>query len=197
MDALGRPHRSAVSLATTTFMKTLALLFLLCAWVYGADTTTTNVVGDITTKVSERKAKDGKTERRIERVYRGKTEILQTLSRRNKQGMMATTARSYLVGGDLVMIEADEDGDGVFETITLYRHRTDDLEMFRRQADGSVKPVNTQTIEATKKQTEAVNGSMRKLMEKREVTDQEISDLLQQTRQKVQDLEKEKKDDKK
>ena len=60
-----------------------------------------------------------------------------------------------------------------------------------------MKPVSTQIIEANKKQSAVVSESMRKLMEKREVTDEEIRDSLQQTRQKIQDLEKEKKDDKK
>ena len=124
-------------------MKTLTMLFLLCASVYGADITTTNVVGDITTKVSERAAKDGKPEVRIETVYRGKTKILQTLSRPSKQGTLAIVSRSYLAGGDLVMIESDEDGDGVFERVSVHRPGTDDLEMFTRQQDGSVRPVNT------------------------------------------------------
>jgi hypothetical protein len=41
-----------------------------------------------------------------------------------------------------------------------------------------------------------VNESMRELIENKDVTDQEISNSLQQTRQKVQDLEKQKKDEK-
>jgi hypothetical protein len=176
-------------------MKTFAILFLLCTSVYGADTTTTNIVGDITTKVSEHTAKDGKPEFRIETVYRGKTKILQILSRPNKQGTLAVVSRSYFVDGDLVMIESDENGDGVFEHISLHHPGTADFEMFRLQPDGSVKPVSTQTIEATKKQMAVVNDSMRKSIEKPDVSDQEISNSLQQTRQKVQDLEKEKKDD--
>ena len=178
------------------FMKTFIILFLFCASVYGADTTTTNVVGDITTKVAERTTPDGKPEFRVETVYRGKAKILQILSRPNKQGTLAVVSRSYLVDGDLVMSESDEDGNGVFTHIALYHPGTTDFEMFRRQPDGSVKPVSTQAIEATKKQVAVVNESMRELIEKKDVTDQEISNSLQQTRQKVQDLEKEKTDDK-
>ena len=177
-------------------MKILAILFLFCISVCGADTTTTNVVGDITTKIFERTAKDGKPEMRFERVYRGKTEILQITSRPNKQGTLTVVSRSYLLGED-VMAESDADGDGVFECITLYHLGTDNLEMFRRQPDGSVKPVSTQTLKATKKQLAVVDESTRKLIEKPDVSDQEISNSLQQTRQKIQDLEKEKKDDKK
>ena len=176
-------------------MKTFAILFLFCASVYGADTITTNVVGDITTKLFERTAKDGKPEFRFERVYRGKTEILQIMSRPNKQGALAVVSRNYILGEDF-MTESDENGDGVFELISLHRSGTDDLEMFRRQPDGSVKPVSTQTLEATKKQNAAAVEPIKKLIEKSDMSDQEISNSLQQARQKVQDLEKEKKDDK-
>jgi hypothetical protein len=181
-------------------MKTLAILLLLCALVYGADTTTTNVVGDITTKVSERTAKDGKPEVRIETVYRGRTKILQTLSRPSKQGKLAIVSRSYLVGGDLVMIESDEDGDGVFERICLFRPGTDDLEMFTRQPDGSLKPVSTEKLVAFKQQelaTSRIAAESFHKMTERDMTDEELGDLLQETREKVQDVLKEKQDDKK
>ena len=52
-------------------------------------------------------------------------------------------------------------------------------------------------MEATKKQMAVGSESMRKLIEKPDASDQEISEALQQARQKIQDLEKEKKDDKK
>src|SRR5579859_6561813 len=90
-------------------MKALALVFLFCVSMYGADTTTTNTVGDITTKILER-TKDGKPEVRVETVYRGTGKILQTLSLTNKQGTLAIVGRSYYVGGDLVLSESDENG---------------------------------------------------------------------------------------
>jgi hypothetical protein len=67
-------------------MKTLALLILFCAASYGADITTTNVAGDITTIISEHQDKDGKPEWRSETSYRNRAKILQVLSHRNKQG---------------------------------------------------------------------------------------------------------------
>jgi hypothetical protein len=179
-------------------MRTLAILFLFCASSYGADTTTTtNIVGDITTTISQRPGKDGKPSMRIETVYRGKTKVLQILSRRNTQDAMVVHSRSYFASGKLVMTESDKNGSGSFESVAVFDPGTDDFEMCTRQPDGSVKPVSTQILEATKKQMAVVNESMRKLIEKKDVTDQEISDSLRQTRQKVQDLEKEKKDDKK
>ena len=178
-------------------MKTPVILFLLCVSVYGADTTTTNVVGDITTKISERTDKDGKPVARVETVYRAKTKVLQISSIPNKQGKLAVFSRGYFVDGKLVMSEGNDEGNGEFTHITVYHPGTDGFEMFRRQLDGSVKPVSTQTLEVTKKRGAVIADAMRKDFEKKDMTDQEIGDSLLQTRQKLQDLEKEKKDDKK
>ena len=176
-------------------MKTLALLILFCASVYGADTTTTNIVGDITTKVFERIAKDGKPKMRIETVYRGGEIILQTVSQPNKQGRLVVFSRRYLVNGNVVMSECDNDGRGGFKSILLYQPGTDNLEIFHRQPDGTVKPVSTKYLELIKKQDAVVTEYMEKEFTKTNETDQEIGDSIQQMRQKVQDLEKEKKND--
>ena len=176
-------------------MKAIAVLILFCAPLYGADITTTNTVGDITTKVSERTAKDGKPEVRVETVYRGKARILQTLSQPDKQGRLAIVSRSYLVGGDLVMIESDEDGDGMFERISLYRPGTDDFEMLTRQRDGSIKPLSTEKLVAYKQQKAATDKimaeSFQKMMET-DMTDEELGKLLEETKEKVQGVLKEK-----
>lgn len=74
-------------------MKTLAILFLFCVSVYGAGTTTTNVDGDITTKVFERKTDDGKPKMRIETLYRGKEKVLEILSQTNEQGTLTVSFR--------------------------------------------------------------------------------------------------------
>jgi hypothetical protein len=126
-------------------MKILIILILSCVSLYGSDiTTTTNIVGDITTKISERTGKDGKPDLHIEMVYRGKIKVLRIVSRLNKQGTLAVVSRSYLVDGKLEMVESDDDGDGTLESITVFNPDTDNFEMFTRQPDGSVKPVSTQ-----------------------------------------------------
>jgi len=145
-------------------MKTLAILILFCTSLYGADITTTNVVGDITTRISERTGNDGKPDLRIETVYRGKTKVLQILSRRNKQGALAIVSRSYLVDGKLHMVESDENGDGFFESVAVFDPVTDNFEMFTRQADGSVKPVSTEALETIKKKKAAADESLGKML---------------------------------
>jgi len=177
-------------------MKTLAILILLCASSYGADITTTNITADITTKTFERQDGDGKPSLRIETVYRGKTRVLRITSKRNRQGVMTVT-RGYFVGGKMVMAESDENGDGFFESIMTFDPVTDDFEVFIRQPDGAVKPISTQTLEATKKQTAVVDESLRKIFQKPNMSDQELSSLIEENRKKTESIEKEKKDDKK
>jgi hypothetical protein len=176
-------------------MKALTILILLCVSSYGADIITTNTTADITTKIFDRRDGDGKPWH-IEMVYRGKTKIMTIRSHPDKQGVMTAT-RSYTVGGKVVMVESDENGDGVFESVTVFDPATDDFEMFIRQPDGSVKPVSTQTMEATKKQTAVANETIKKLTQKPDMTDKELNSLLEENRQKIESLEKEKKADKK
>lgn len=177
-------------------MKTLAILFLLCASVHGAITNSTNVVGDITTKVLERTAEEGKPDLHIETVYRGKTKVMMIMSRRNQNGVLAVTSRCYLAGGKLVMVESDEDGDGVFESLTVFNPDTEDFEKFIRQPDGSVKPMSTQSIDATKRMKAVADESLRTLLQNPDMTNREVEDLLEKNRQKIEAIKKKKPDGK-
>lgn len=51
--------------------------------------------------------------RRIEMVYRAGVRLLRTTRRTNLQGVLKICSRGYYVGGDLVMIQGDEDAAGV------------------------------------------------------------------------------------
>ena len=178
-------------------MKILIILILSCVSLYSADvTTTTNVVGDITTKISERPDKNGKPELRIETVNRGKTKVMVITSRRNQQGVMAVTARSYLADGKLVMVESDEDGDGTLESVMVLAPDTDNFEMFTRQPDGSVKPVSTEKLDSIKRQKAVADESMRKLFGRPDMTDEELKDLLVTNRQKIEAIKNENKNGK-
>lgn len=168
----------------------MPLLILFVSVCFGADTS------DITTKVTEiDRDKNGVAEVRAERVFRGKSEILQTIQSTKKQGLK-TTARSYSVGGDLLMIESDEDGDGFFEQLIIYHPTKNEMEVFTRQAGGSVRPVSTKELEAYRKQNAAISDFWQKGFQK-ELSDDEISDLMRETRKKVLDAEREKTREKK
>ena len=176
-------------------MKTLAILILLCVSSYGADIITTNITADITTKIFDHRDGDG-IPWHIEMVYRGQTKIMTIRSLPDKHGVMTAT-RSYTVGGKVVMVESDENGDGVFESVTVFDAATGDFEMFTRQPDGSVKPVSTQTLEATKKQTAVTHETIKKLRQKPDMTGKELNSLLEENRQKMESLENEKRADEK
>jgi hypothetical protein len=177
-------------------MKALTILILLCVSSYGADIITTNTTADITTKIFERTDGDGKPSWHIETVYRGKTKVLMITSHRNEQGIMTVT-RSYFVGGKMVMAENDENGDGMFESVTVFDPATDDFEVFTRKSDGSVKPISTQTLEADKKQAAVIDESVKKLFQEPIMSDMELSNLVMESQQKIKSIEKEKKNDEK
>ncbi len=171
-------------------MKTLVAFLLLVAFGCWAQETS-----GITNKVTEiDRDKDGKIDVRIETFYRGKTKVMMIISRRNQQGAMAVISRSYLADGKLVMVESNEDGDGTFESIAVFRPDADSFEMFTRQPDGTVKPVSTQKLDSIKRQKAVADASMRELFAGPEKTDKEIGDLLEKNRQKIEAIKKEKKD---
>ncbi len=149
---------------------------------------------DITTKVNERRNADGTVQSRIETTSRGKTPILRVLQ--SIKGGVTSTTRIYRVGGDTVMMESDEDGDGLFETMVVYHPAKTDMEVFTRQRDGSVKPVSTQTLEAHKKQEVAWTEFWEKEFDKNTDPDN-LGDRIREMQQKLRDLEKEKTDGKK
>jgi hypothetical protein len=164
-------------------MKTLMTLFLFCALTISA--------ADITSKVNERRNPDGTLRWRIETTSRGKTPILR-VHQTFKTGTTNTT-RSYMVGGEMVMMEADEDGDGLFETMIIYRLSKGDLEVFTRERDGSVRPVSAQKLAAYKKQQTALIGLWDKAFAKDMDADKFVEGM-QETQRKIQDAEKEKND---
>ena len=170
-------------------MRTLVVILLFVAIGCCAGDTS-----DITSKTFEKTNKVGTVSFRMVTTYRGKEKVMMETFRPNAQGVLTITSRSYLVSGDLVMTESDEHKSGRFDTIAVYRPGTDDMDVFTRQADGSVKPVSTQTLSAYKQQAAAASDFFRGLPTN--ASDAEISKRLEETRQKIQDAEKQKTDGK-
>ena len=92
----------------------------------------------------------------------GNEKVMMQTFRPNAQGVLAITSRSYLVGGDLVMTESDEHKSGRLDTIAVYRSGSDDMEVFARQSDGSVKPVSMETLQRYKKQQAEISDYWKK-----------------------------------
>lgn len=150
---------------------------------------------DITRKVSEAdRDKDGQIDLRIETVYRGKSKVMQTISRRNQQGVMAVSTRAYVAHGVLVMAESDDDGDGVLETVGIFDANRKLTEMFRRRPDGGVEPVSTQELDSVHRQKAVADRTLRDVLAKPEMTSQEVRHLLEKNRQEIEAIKKEKKD---
>src|SRR5260370_41154532 len=117
-------------------MKTLITFLLFCALGVAAQETTS--------KVNERRNPDGTLRWRIETTSRGKKAILRV--HQAFEGGKTTTTRSYMVAGEMVMMEADEDGDGLFETTIVYQPSTRGMEVFTRERDGTGHPVSARTL---------------------------------------------------
>ena len=162
-------------------MKTVITFLLFCALGVAAE--------DTTSKVNEKRNPDGSLRWRIETTSRGKTPILRI--HQTFKASKTITTRSYMVGGEMVMMEADEDGDGVFETMIVYRPPTSNMEVFTRKQDGSVSPVSAQTLAAYKKQHAAIAEFWDKAFDKDMDADNFI-DRMQDTQRKIRDAEKEK-----
>jgi hypothetical protein len=172
-------------------MKIFVIILLFVAIGCYADDTT-----DITNKVFEKKDKDGKVSFRLERIYRGKDMVMMESFRPNAQGVLVLGTRSYWVGGDLVMMESDDHKSGKLDTVVVYNPGKDDMEVFTRQADGSVKPVSARTLQAYKQQNAAVSDFVRTTLTGTNMSDAELSERIQETQQKIQDAEKQKTDSK-
>lgn len=174
--AFGRAHS----------MKTLLTLLLFCAFAVYAQ--------DATTKVNERRNPDGTLRWHIETTLRGKTPILRVYQ--TFEAGRTNSLRSYMVGGETVMMEADEDGDGFFETTLVYRPSTSDMEVFTRKRDGSVQAVSARTLAAYRNQNAAMAEFWDKAFDKDTDADKFV-DRLKDTQRKIRNAGKEIKDENK
>ncbi len=171
-------------------MRFLTILSLLLA--FGCSTQNTN---DVTRKVFERdRDKGGKRDFRVESIFRGKERVMVVWSKPNAKGVWSVTSRAYYVGGDMVAVESDEDGDGFFETLATYRSGTEEMEVFTRQRDGTVQPVSAKALAAFKKQSAAISEFFDKEFSN-DADPDKLEDSIRETQKKLQDAERERRDE--
>ncbi len=108
----------------------------------GLSTKTAEVDGD----------KDGRSDARTEIVSRDGQKQMMVMSRADKSGEWKVTARSFYVGPHMAVTEADEDGDGFFEMVVVYREDPKDVNAFVRERDGLVRPAEVKVVEMLRKQ---------------------------------------------
>jgi hypothetical protein len=151
----------------------------------------------ITRKVVEPDTnKDGKPDTRIETISRDGKKIMMIWSKPDALGKMKVTSRSYMVGGDIVTTETDQDRDGVFESVAVYRPGTMEMEVFTRMPDGAVVPVDQKTLEAHKKQHAAITELWDKFYDETNDSDKGL-ELLKEAQRKIQEAGEEISDTKK
>lgn len=92
---------------------------------------------------------DGKIDQRIERTFRNGNCILLTTLSTDSSGNLVTRSRAYHVGGELVVIEADEDHDGTLETFVVFGPGANSIEAFTKKGEQPI-PADLQVLEKYK-----------------------------------------------
>ncbi|MCP5519999.1 MAG: hypothetical protein H7A46_00455 [Verrucomicrobiales bacterium] len=157
--------------------------------------TTEATESDLTTKVFERDTDgDGKPDFRMETFLRGGRKVLVLTSKPDQKGGMIVRTRSYLVGGNSVFTEADEDGDGVFERLVAWLPQTNVVEVFVRRPDGTVRPAGTRVVELYEEQLSAMDDFFEEVFERGAdlVDSEDLGELLHKAQKRIQDAEAEK-----
>lgn len=159
---------------TDSTMKTLLAAFILLTGFtsFGQD------ASDITTRVMVVDPnQDGKNVIRVETTYRGNTKVMVTTFRPNKKGVMALYSRTYFANGKATMVEEDDDGDGTLSHFAVFGQSKDDVEMFKRESDGTVKPVSSQALDTLKRQRAVMENLLQSaLEEKKHLLEEERKD---------------------
>lgn len=124
--------------------------FLLAAVVFRADAADRE--GLSTKKAEVDRDKDGRPDVRMEIISRDGQRQMMVMSRTEKSGEWKISARSFYVGSHMAVTESDEDGDGFFEMVVVYREDPKDVSAFVRERDGSVRPADVNVVEALRKQ---------------------------------------------
>ena len=134
-------------------------------------------------------------------TYRGTKKVMTEIFTPDANGKLVIDSRSYLVGGELVVLECAEHIPGKLDSIYLYIPSMGEMEAFTRQADGSVKPVSTRLLSAYK-EMHATEKDLFKTLNNTNTTEeqweakvQEIKNRVQEIQKKI-DAEKQKTDDK-
>lgn len=84
----------------------------------------------------------------IKKTYRGSDVIMQ------ETDIDGVKTISYSINGKCVCIEADEDKDGSFECISIFDPDTDEFEIFYREKDGSVHPMEPKELQEMRQKTQ-------------------------------------------
>ena len=175
-------------------MRMTLLVFLVAASVClagaPAPQSTQSPLPELRQEHREMRDKDGQAYGFVEKLYRGKERILETVQYKTARGIYAAGGwfRIYRAKGRPVLLEEDTKGDG---NVTMRVFSKDGelgvTEAFRRQADGSVAPVSSEdllrlNLEAVVSHAAAQDlvGRIEKAVETHKTADEAIEDLKKQ-----------------
>jgi hypothetical protein len=143
---------------------------------------------ELSSKVAEvDRDKDGLPDVRMEVISRGEAKQIMVMSRVDESGAWKVTARSFYVGPHMAVTESDEDGDGFFEMVAVYREDPEDVNAFMRERDGSVRPAEMKMVEALRKQ----NALLTEFWSKPERDPEKMEAAVIETREKMKQIAEE------
>ena len=128
--------------------------------------------------------KDGKPDVRTEVISRDGVKQMMVMSRADGSGAWKVTARSFYVGPHMAVTESDENGDGFFEMVAVYREDPEDVNAFVRERDGSVRPAEVKMIDALRKQ----NALLKEFWSKPERDPEKMEAAIMGLREKIKDI---------
>ena len=128
--------------------------------------------------------KDGRPDVRVEVISRDGAKQMMVTSRADESGAWKVTARSFYVGPHMAVIESDEDGDGFFEMVAVYREDPEDVNAFVRERDGSVRPSEANMVEALRKQ----NAVLTEFWSKPERDPEKMEAAIMEAREKIKEI---------
>ncbi len=131
--------------------------------------------------------KDGRPDARTEIVSRDGQKQLMVMSRTDKSGEWKINARSFYVGPHMAVTESDEDGDGFYEMVVIYREDPKDVNAFVRQRDGSVRPAEVKVVEMLRKQDALLSEFWSKAVRDPET----MKGAMMEAREKMKDIAEE------
>ena len=130
---------------------------------------------------------DGKPDVRTEVISRDGVKQMMVMSRADGSGAWKVTARSFYVGPHMAVTESDEDGDGFFEMVAVYREDPQDVNAFVRERDGSVRPAEVKVVEMLRKQDAVLSEFWSETVRDPE----NFKGAIMETREKMKDIAEE------
>jgi hypothetical protein len=139
----------------------------------------------LSSKVAEvDRDKDGRPDVRMQVVSRGEAKQMMVMSRVDESGAWKVTARSFYVGPHMAVTESDDDGDGFFEMVAVYREDPEDVNAFVRERDGSVRPAEVKVVEALRKQ----NAVLTEFWSKPQRDPEKMEAAIMEAREKIKEI---------